>query len=496
MTYRAVALVEGTGRCHMLSERPMPQLPLASALLHSLPWLSTRGRAAINFLVCENGRTNSAAELASRLGLRNRYQLARLLRSEGLPTYEVLTGWISSLYWRVEAERSATTLHALAQRAHVAPATSYRIVRRVTGSHWSAFRRATADEALRRFVEHCERPRNGAVHQPPAVPARPPRPQGTSDEPVESRGASRVGGTVRLPLSGAPFSVALYGGEAYVTRPHAAAIERIDVRTRRLLGSIPVGCAPTSIAVDAVHQRAYATLQYEDTIAVIDCVTHRVIGKLSVPGDPFPVLLGRAPTAGEGEGHGNGFGGGSGGGGQLFTTTNEDRLFVLNLPSGRVSARLALPATSHFLAMHPAGHRVYVATRAGGTVLEVDAAQLSVSRVFGLGGEPLDLVVSRDGRFLYVVNGRQGLNVVRLTDGRLLRTLKLEGRPVHLAVSPDEERFYVTLVEGGAVAVVDRVSLAVRKLVTGGRPRGLAISGDGRTLIVANEAGWVDVIPV
>ena len=468
----------------------MAQLPLASALLHSLPWLSTRGRAAINFLVCENGRTSSAAELASRLGLRNRYQLARLLRSEGLPTYEMLTGWISSLYWRVEAERSDTTLHALAQRAHVAPATSYRIVRRITGSHWSDFRRAPADEALRRFVEHCGRPRNGTVHQPPGLPALVPHPQGGADEPAETRGASPVlgGGTVRLLLSGAPFSVALHGGEAYVTRPHAAAIARIDLRTRRLLGSFPVGCAPTSIAVDAVYHRAYATLQYEDAIAVLDCVTHRVIGRLSVSGDPFPVLLGRATAAGAGEGRGDG--------GQLFTTTNEDRLLALNLPSGRVSAWLALPATSHFLAMHPAGHRVYVATRAGGTVLEVDAAQLSVSRVFGLGGEPLDLVVSRDGRFLYVVNGRQGLNVVRLTDGRLLRTLKLEGRPVHLAVSPDEERFYVTLVEGGAVAVVDRVSLAVRKLVTGGRPRGLAISGDGRTLIVANEAGWVDVIPV
>lgn len=141
----------------------MPQLPLASVLLHSLPWLSSGGRAAINMLVCDNGRVASARSLAARLGLRNRYQLARLLRREGLPTYDLLTGWISSLYWRVEAERTDATLLALAQRCHVAPATSYRIVRRVTGSLWSELRRTPTDEVLRRFVALCGRPRGLAV---------------------------------------------------------------------------------------------------------------------------------------------------------------------------------------------------------------------------------------------------------------------------------------------------------------------------------------------
>lgn len=133
----------------------MPPLPLASVLLQSLPWLSARGRAAIKCLVCDNGRVSSAKSLATRLGLRNRYQLARLLRSEGLPNYDVLTGWISSLYWRVEAERTDAALLALAHRCHVPAATSYRIVRRVTGSRWSEFRRTPADEALRRFIEQC-----------------------------------------------------------------------------------------------------------------------------------------------------------------------------------------------------------------------------------------------------------------------------------------------------------------------------------------------------
>ena len=120
----------------------MPQLPLATALLGSMPWLSPRGKAAINFLVCDNGRAASAERLASSLGLRNRFQLARLLRSEGLPPYDDLTAWVSLLYWRQEAERTDSTLVDLAERAHITAETSYRLVRRITGLRWSDVRDA------------------------------------------------------------------------------------------------------------------------------------------------------------------------------------------------------------------------------------------------------------------------------------------------------------------------------------------------------------------
>ena len=131
-----------------------------------------------------------------------------------------------------------------------------------------------------------------------------------------------------------------------------------------------------------------------------------------------------------------------------------------------------------------------------GTVLEVDATSLRVRREFALGGEALDPHVTGDGRFLFVANGRRGVQILRLTDGRLLRTVQFDGRPVHMAVSPDEQTIYVSQVEGGSIAVVDRASFTVRFLPTGGRPRGMVLSQGGKLLIVANEAGWVDLLRV
>src|SRR6266545_4346328 len=119
----------------------MPPLPLASALLTRLPWLSPEGRAVVNVLVCDNGRTQSADHVAARLGLRTRFQLARLLRREGLPPYEALTGWARALYWMLESDRTGETLLALAERTHIDPSISYRLIRRVSGLRWSELRR-------------------------------------------------------------------------------------------------------------------------------------------------------------------------------------------------------------------------------------------------------------------------------------------------------------------------------------------------------------------
>jgi YVTN family beta-propeller protein len=451
----------------------MSPLPLASALLTGLPWLSPQGRALVNVVACENGRTRSPNLVAARLGLRTRFQLARLLRREGLPSYEALTGWASVLYWMLEADRSGATLLTLALRSHTNPAVSYRMIRRLTGLRWSDLRQMGTTRLLRRFLGLCHPGRRAGEgsgtrwlrHEDGNHQGEWPRPAGPALP-------------LRLPLGGAPCGVAIRSRDtAYVTRAHGAAVERLDLTAGRFAGTIPVGCVPSCVTFDAAGARAYVSIQFGDCIAVIDAVGHSQVATLPVPGDPFPVLLGTS-------GH------------VLYVATNKDRLYALSPRTGRTIATVPLPATSHFLALHPSGTRLYVATRAGGTVMEVDTMRHQVTRTFVTGGQPQELTVSKDGRWLYVANERDGLNVVSLATGRVVRTLDVGGAGVSLALSPDERSIYVGLVGAGAVAVVDRASLTVRTtLRTGGRPRGIAFDSTGRIAIVANESGWVDLLP-
>jgi DNA-binding beta-propeller fold protein YncE len=456
----------------------MPPLALASLLQQALPWLSVDGRAVVNTLVCNNGRVASAQALCERVGLRSRFQLNRLLRREGLPPYEELSGWVCVFFWMVrgDAEHGHAALRALARQARIEIPNAYRLVRRVTGHCWTELRRAGTPEVLRWFQgrTHPPRPlRQPRSSRPSVRAAGPPQPP---TQPVSAGDPQSQ--PSRLALPGGPYGIAVRGRElAYITRGQAASIERLDLTTGRLTGSTFIGCTPSCVAFDPSGARAYVSVHYLDEIAVIDAIRHVLIHAWPVRGDPLPLLL-------------------SQNGRTLFVTTNEDQLFGLATANGRVVGSMRLPATSHHLALHPAGDRFYIATRTGGSVLEVDAFRYRVLRTFVLGGWPQGLVVSPDGTMLYVANEQHGIDVIGLGNGKCVGRLKCDSGSVALAMSPDQRFLYAGYPRRGRVGLIALPSLEQRgTLETGGVPGQLAFDGNGRAILV-NEAGWVDIVPV
>ena len=282
----------------------------------------------------------------------------------------------------------------------------------------------------------------------------------------------------RLALPGGPYGIAVRAHDlAYITRDQAASIERLDLRTGRLTGSTFIGCTPSCVTFDPSGSRAYVSVHYLDQIAVIDTTRHVLIQTWPVSGDPLPLLLSRS-------GH------------TLFVTTNEDRLFGLSTLTGRVFGSLRLPATSHHLTLHPAADRLYVATRAAGSVLEVDASRLRVLRTFNLGGWPQGLVVSPDGMTLYVANEHHGLDVIGLGSGKCMARLEHATGAVALAMSPDHRFLYSGHPRQRKVGVIELASLTQQGMLkTGGRPAQIAFDGAGQVILV-NEAGWLDILPV
>ena len=456
----------------------MPPLALALLFHQSLPWLTPNARAVISTLVCDNGRVGSAQALCQRLGLRNRFQLNRLLHREGLPPYEELAGWVCVFYWmlRADADETSGSLRSLANTTRMEAASCYRLVRRVTGRCWSQLRRAGTPEVMRWFVKST-RPRHSIQSRPAADGPRAPL-LSTGRPPAQELSVEaappRSG---RLTLGGGPYGIAVRGRDlAYITRTRAACVEHFDLATGMLTGRTPLGCTPTCVTFSPSGAHAFVSVQFGDEIAVIDTARHVQTNALRVSGNPFPLLVSQS-------------------GRTLFVTTNEDRLFGLCPQNGRLIGSLALPATSHHLALHPSGSRIYVATRNGGSVLEVDPTRYEVLRTFHLRGWPQAMAVSSDGTTLYVANEPRGLDVVRLATGKRVATIALEGGPVSLALSPDQQFLYVGLVHAGKVVVIQTASLTVRSVLdTGGRPREIAFDGRGG-VIVANEGGWLDLVP-
>ena len=473
----------------------MPPLRLTSLLHTALPDLSPGSRAVVSTLACLNGNVSSARDVATWAGLRDRYQLARLLRRDGLPPLEQLAGWTRVLYWMLQAESSGASLRQLAQREHVDPAVAYRLVQRVTGVTWSQAKRAGHSVVLLRLRER-RGLRLGSARKPAtrAVPADFARAVG--DHVVSDTWRTRVhrSGVVsqgratlapqhprpvlgeRLVVGGGPFDVAMTpGGVALVTRTRAAAVDVIRLQPLGVIGSIRTGATPSRVIADAAGAYAYVTNQFAEEIGIIDLASQRQTGTIPVQGHP----LGAGITPD---------------GGTLYVLTNVDRLCAVSIPQGRVVASVPVPMTGPSVIIHPSGRRLYIACWRAGVVEEIDAHTLCPLRCFEIGGIVQDLALTRDGQMLYCANEAGWLNTIHLPTGRVA-TRMLPGRAVGLALSPDERVAFVSLVFDGRVLVIDAHTLAILATLTvGGKPREIAFDRSGRHAFIANEAGWVDVV--
>ena len=417
------------------------------------------------------------------MGLRNRFQLARALRRDGLPALEDLTAWARALYWLQEAERTGASLCELAQCAGVDPAFAYRLVHRTTSLRWAEARRVGLAAIARRFRDWCHT--DGSTAYEPALELwrapdqwerRAPASRVALGHALVPPGHPRGDLAGRLPLAGYPFDVVMApNGDAWVTRAHAAALDGLGLTPPRVFGSVRTGPTPSRIAMLSSGERAYVTNQFPEEVAVIDLQQRRQVGTIPVPGNPLGAVLSLDDQT-------------------LYVTTNRDQLLAIRLPSGQITRSVSIPMACTSLLLHPSGTRLLVPTFKAGTILEVDARTLNTLRSHRVGGVVHELACTPDGLRLYATNEAGWLDAIQLTTGSL-DSLHFGTMAHGLALSPDGVVLYVGLLRAGAVAIVDRQTLTiVATIPTGGKPRRIAFNAAGRGAIITNESGWVDLV--
>ena len=101
---------------------------------------------------------------------------------------------------------------------------------------------------------------------------------------------------------------------------------------------------------------------------------------------------------------------------------------------------------------------------------------------------PIQMVISRDGRRLYVVCERaNALCVVDPKRRSVLREIPVGRHPFGVTLSPDERYIYVSNRWDDTVSMIDAEDLeVVRTIPTGADPHGLITDREGKTLYVVN----------
>lgn len=144
------------------------------------------------------------------------------------------------------------------------------------------------------------------------------------------------------------------------------------------------------------------------------------------------------------------------------------------------------------------GMRVYVALSAmnSGEVVCIDAYSKQPIGRAPTGSQPVGMVMSSDGRKLFVANHNSAsVSVLTTSPLSLLTNVSVGVSPTRLAASPDGQKVYVTCKGSNNVYALSSMGTQMGVISVGKEPMGIAITGDGSRLYVANHAeGTVSII--
>ena len=173
-------------------------------------------------------------------------------------------------------------------------------------------------------------------------------------------------------------------------------------------------------------------------------------------------------------------------------------------PGVRTPAALVLPSATAPVSAAPSAAGETAAAPAPGGVVRVPLAQsvksLAKPALVGtikVGAEPEGVILSPDGRTVYVAN--QNSRVLSVVDAasRRVTSVKLRNTPRFVASSRDGKLVFVSMYEddksGSGVAVVDAKTRKVRYLATGVQPYTLAVGPDGRLWVPIHSEHRVEI---
>lgn len=191
----------------------------------------------------------------------------------------------------------------------------------------------------------------------------------------------------------------------------------------------------------------------------------------------------------------------------LVTDEAQNRLLVVDLPSGRIARSVSVPADPEDVATSGNGGVVVVVSSSAGKVTILNRDTLQIIKTFGGFEQPHIAAISPDGSYAYITDDARGtLTVIRLSDMKIVDTVSVGIGAHHLAFSPTERTVWVALGENAQQittlsTVTSRPAPPSSPVINPGRPRvtghftpgfaahDLGFSPDGRSIWVTAATG-------
>ena len=168
-----------------------------------------------------------------------------------------------------------------------------------------------------------------------------------------------------------------------------------------------------------------------------------------------------------------------------------------HLESRSFDSNIFVGSTPPHVVFNPAGTTAFATLQTGQGLAVVDVASNRRIKMVPLASDGFNLIVSPNGKRVYVTTADGTLYVVNASTYQVITTLSVGAAANGLAWSPDGSVLYVSSRDAGTVVAINPATNAItRTYHLGGMPQRLAVAPNGSKLYVANETTGLNVVNV
>ena len=232
------------------------------------------------------------------------------------------------------------------------------------------------------------------------------------------------------------------------------------------VAEIGVGEQPAHVVASA-DGRAFVTQSGENSVAVVDLASKKVVGTVATGRYPHGLRI--SPDGKE----------------IYVADVEEGSVSVISLSEMKETARIPVGAAPVQVGFTPDGAKVFVSLRDENKVAVIDTKTRQVLAKIEVGRKPIQVFVTPDGSRVYAAN--QGdeadpddtVSVIDVASLQVVKTIQT-GKGAHgVSISPDGSRVFITNIVAGTVSVIDEAARSVVATIpVGSGPNGIAFRAE------------------
>lgn len=259
-----------------------------------------------------------------------------------------------------------------------------------------------------------------------------------------------------IPIGSAPSNLAVNEntGFVYVTSPNANTVSVINSATDTVVATIPVGSIPQKPAANPETNKIYVPNRGGNSVSVIDGISNSVLLTIPTGSNPFSVGINTITNT-------------------VYVPNNiSNTLTIIDGASDTVSA--TIPTIEEPIVVAPNENtNIYYVVNSEGLIAVMDGVtntQITTVTLPIPGGTQVQaMVVNPDTNIIYVLDRASELFAVNGNTNTLLTTILLLGSDTTgMALDVATNKIYITSESAGAINVVDAAVNSVTGLLQGG----------------------------